>query len=650
MGDAVSRKSTKYRRKQVTLPLENASSLSAEQLQQLMMLQGRRIPILDWELNLLITDCANRGCMDKGLAILYEYAGHMDTVKRLVDIRHQVALRVFQRDSGSSSSDPEVGPLLMELCNVNINILIALGNLRAIQFSPKSILTPISTPISVSSKAEKEHEGDPPQNILETFSAENKRVPLDACLREEARILHKVYKNALARVPPHCAAFLLAPKMGFADVCEVLESNINKKYEHFMDLEGPVRAMANVVSIEDDIATAYKVIRSTTKTVKQSPFNELPTLRLSYPGHVPPATYAWFGKALEVYSPSILTLVAAMESYGIPVTPLGSGSGRKGRGGGGVGICEEKTSSGDVNGDNDPFGETGVMIDVSRGGQGQHAGLQVPIPSQAALNQPRPGTSPAVMNNSGKMHGGGGGGNGMIGTNSAPGSPVHGQVMMTPTSAVVPPAPQTTSPSRSIGKGSRSNSFNSGGGKGVSRQNSGQNLMSATAPPGMYDQSNSSNTNHYDYSSGGPGDNVIVQMSPSKHGRLDGPVGDIEPIDADFSFVGGGVGSGVGTPTGKSQLEAASRRGSTPSKKPDIKKRIGFSSRKQSSSSSVSAGGREIGTKSIRFAKGSGSGKDGRNLQGGEKEKGNNVYVLCSMFFLLFLFVIVSLSLLSIHC
>ena len=169
-GEAAVR-STKYKRKQISLPLEDASTMTVEQLQQLIMLQGRRIPILDWELNLLVTDCSQRKCLDKGLAILYEYAGHMDMVKRLVDIRHETALRLFQREKLSSTMDTEVIPLMIELSHVNLNILIALGNLRALQFSPKSILTPISTPMnSTNSKMLDLHTG-------------SKRVPLDAWLR-----------------------------------------------------------------------------------------------------------------------------------------------------------------------------------------------------------------------------------------------------------------------------------------------------------------------------------------------------------------------------------------------------------------------------------------------------------------------------------
>jgi hypothetical protein len=42
----------KYKRKQISLQLGDAGSMDLEQLQQVIMLQGRRIPILDWELNL----------------------------------------------------------------------------------------------------------------------------------------------------------------------------------------------------------------------------------------------------------------------------------------------------------------------------------------------------------------------------------------------------------------------------------------------------------------------------------------------------------------------------------------------------------------------------------------------------------------------
>ncbi len=268
----------KSRRKQIDLPFSQASVLSDDQLQRLIMLQARRIPIMDWEVKMLIDSCLEKQCLDKGLAILYEYAGHVDNVSRITETRVQSARNLFQRKNGTSS-DETVEQLLEILAESNLRYLIGLGNWRRLQWSPKTVLCPIITPGAM----------DP---------NEQTRVATEAALREEGRLLCQVYGSVCSRVPAHFAAILLAPYMPFEELAPMLNT------PNPSSLEPAVCAIRNIISIEDDITTAYRVIRSTAKS-KTSPFNDLPTLRLLYPNYEPPNTYAWFGRALDVYKSSI---------------------------------------------------------------------------------------------------------------------------------------------------------------------------------------------------------------------------------------------------------------------------------------------------------------------------------------------------------
>ena len=98
---------------------------------------------MDWESQLLLKSCKEKKCLDKGLAILYEYAGHIDLVKWLVDERTEKAKELFQ----NHSSDHEtIRRSLEDLAVCNIQLFIALGNWRGLQWSPKTVLCQISVP------------------------------------------------------------------------------------------------------------------------------------------------------------------------------------------------------------------------------------------------------------------------------------------------------------------------------------------------------------------------------------------------------------------------------------------------------------------------------------------------------------------------
>jgi len=289
MGDIVNTNPGANKRKQIDLPFNQAAVLSDEQLQKLLMLQARRIPVMDWEVQMLVTSCLEKQCMDKGLAILYEYAGHIDNVKKVCDARVEAARRIFHRKG--SSDDLDVTELLQALAEANMRVYASLGNWRRLQWSPKSVLCPIISP------------GSDPQ--------ESSRVAIEAALREEGRTLSKIYGVACSRLPAQYTAILLAPCLPFDELANMLNT------PNPGSLEPVVCAIRNIISIEDDITTAYRVIRSTTKG-KSSPFNSFPILRLVYADYEPSNVYSWFGRALDVYKSSVDVLEAFRKVFWQP--------------------------------------------------------------------------------------------------------------------------------------------------------------------------------------------------------------------------------------------------------------------------------------------------------------------------------------------
>ncbi len=74
-------------RSKLSLPFSQACKLSEEQKRKLIECQAKRIYIEEWEITALHDLCINNGSIDKGLAVLYEYAGYVDDLKKVVENR-----------------------------------------------------------------------------------------------------------------------------------------------------------------------------------------------------------------------------------------------------------------------------------------------------------------------------------------------------------------------------------------------------------------------------------------------------------------------------------------------------------------------------------------------------------------------------------
>ena len=542
--------------------------MTIEELEELIVTQGRRIPLLDWELGLLIKDCNMKKCLPKGLAILYEYAGYLDTVKRLIDIRHESAVALFDQAAKFSTEDHEILALLENLANVNINLLINMGNLRALQWSPRSVLTPVTVPLRSSSEDSNTNNYT---ELLHEQTMSGKRVPLESCLKAEALHFQRVFNHTLKKIPGHCSVILLAPEFEY----EVIVKSLAEDGAALGDYQSLARAISNIVGIEDDISMAYKVIRTSVKSGRgkhgASPYNELPTLRLNYPDFVPNATYQWFGKALEVYSPSVVTLVATQETQSIPRTRLSTRNSKK------ASPKKDNTSYQIVYGANeskevgqdqdppvlssneslDPFAESGQMI-ISNSSKN----ITVPLPNSVSDQLERPQTSAGILepsvpksdeDHSNRVQ--------FKLSASNPGTPIS--------SPIVPVIKERRQRSSQINLkssplGAASKHSNS---SGFGRAQVGAEVMIKQEPTALP-------APRMDYNqSPEEANEEIFQTSPVS--RLAGPLQSSEPIEVDYTYIGaGGIGSGAHT--GSPSKGDKKGKGSSPSKKPDIKKGLVF--------------------------------------------------------------------------
>lgn len=74
-------------RSKLSLPFSQAVKLNDDQKCKLIECQARRIAVQEWEIKAILEICSGNGWIDKGLAVLYEYAGHLDDLKKSVEQR-----------------------------------------------------------------------------------------------------------------------------------------------------------------------------------------------------------------------------------------------------------------------------------------------------------------------------------------------------------------------------------------------------------------------------------------------------------------------------------------------------------------------------------------------------------------------------------
>eukprot|EP00600_Ochromonadales_sp_CCMP1393_P008950 CAMPEP_0174961676 /NCGR_PEP_ID=MMETSP0004_2-20121128/4373_1 /TAXON_ID=420556 /ORGANISM="Ochromonas sp., Strain CCMP1393" /LENGTH=562 /DNA_ID=CAMNT_0016210149 /DNA_START=127 /DNA_END=1812 /DNA_ORIENTATION=- len=74
-------------RAKISIPLSHALKIDKEQKFRLLVCQARRVSIEEWEVQSILDICQEKGWVDKGLAILFEYASTIDDFKGVEEQR-----------------------------------------------------------------------------------------------------------------------------------------------------------------------------------------------------------------------------------------------------------------------------------------------------------------------------------------------------------------------------------------------------------------------------------------------------------------------------------------------------------------------------------------------------------------------------------
>lgn len=324
-------------RSKLSLPFSQACKLKDDQKCKLIECQARRIAIEEWEIKAMLDVCLSNGWLDKGLAVLYEYAGHLDDLKKAVEQRTNCVEDVIDY----------VLSLTEQHGLLNLAELIATAE-KAAYFTNKSIhilcvwrrLQCCPKPVFVEEKM-------------------GGKWSFQFLLKDEAKRFSDAlfqslsFVNIFDLVPLENIVAILAPFMDFDNFVDLMKYQQkycagryrNKKtdpgtgsidVESLTKPESPVRALylaiREVVGLEDKIDASWDNLRSLpllraderssgsgrSAPASPDPSKLFPTLRLPYRNFRPPTSdLAWFVDAVPRY----LELDAVISACAAPAAP-----------------------------------------------------------------------------------------------------------------------------------------------------------------------------------------------------------------------------------------------------------------------------------------------------------------------------------------
>ena len=349
----------------LTLPFRQACKLTEPQKCKLIECQARRVAIEEWEIKALLEICLEHGWIDKGLAVLYEYAGYMDRFKRKMDDHSVVMENVVDLITSINQ-------------NHGVNNLTLLHS--AVQHASMLLVQTLHTVCCW-----RRLQACPKPLFVEDRSGGNWSFPF--LLRDEAKLFSDALfqsisiVNVFEVVGVECMALLVSPIMDFDDFLDLVryqqkyvaskqrEAKRQGKYCLVVDfnalarVDSPVRlayeAVREVLSLEDRIEGTWNSLRSlpifrvesetTSSTATSDPSRLYPVLRLPYKScRAPTEDLAWFPPAAARLMELDVILTAFANTH-LSVTSQPSKSFRTemsaGRGSGSVGSAHGPCAS-----------------------------------------------------------------------------------------------------------------------------------------------------------------------------------------------------------------------------------------------------------------------------------------------------------------
>lgn len=293
---------TSKERRQISLPHEQSGTLSDVQLEALIRAQGKRVPMQQWEIDAFVGALQKRQALDKGLAIVYEYAGRLDSIKTYVDrqsvLFNEAMLAAPTKQRGTSpQAEAEFSLLFSAMVDMSVSVLREISLLRRLQWCPRPILCN-----STSATADRK-EG---ASTRLTFQANLRRQTL-SILEAISGSMGGHLLDVLS--PLHLAVFL-APSLSFEQAAayfHMQESEHPPHDDHYHLIEQLFIAVRNILYLEDGVASLYRSFhpKGAGASKSEATYNTFPLLRMVYQGYTFPTTqFRWFWDAGAVYRTS----------------------------------------------------------------------------------------------------------------------------------------------------------------------------------------------------------------------------------------------------------------------------------------------------------------------------------------------------------
>lgn len=307
-------------RSKLTIPFSQACKLKDAQKCKLIECQAHRVGLEEWESKAILDVCTSNGWTDKGLAVLYEYAGHMDSFKELVEKRANCMEDVIDFVLGLSQEHGLLNIVELQSSAQNaamftVKILHTLCFWRRLQGCPRPL-------------------------YVEGRSGGQWSFPF--LLRDESKRLSDAifesmqYVNMFSVLSLEVLSLLMAPCMEYTSFVDLYRyqqkytggrtRNKKQTQEQLTDIydpssllraDCPVRivfeALREVVSIEDRIEGTWSALRTLPGSGGVDPCRLYPVLRLPYRTfRAPTEDLAWFQGAVPRY----LELEALITAFG----------------------------------------------------------------------------------------------------------------------------------------------------------------------------------------------------------------------------------------------------------------------------------------------------------------------------------------------
>lgn len=273
--------------RQVKLPLKHLTEISSQEIEQLIGTQCRLIPMQQWEIDSLLDVCKNKFSIEKGFALVYEYAGHIDRIKQLLDKQSTNYNLVYGQLSSSNATEEENANMLATLLEINSELLREICSWRRLQWCPRPVLSrPLSEAGSHSTNG----------------SRKNKKTTIQATLRSQSQHIIPLLSNTvISRLSPFHLAILIAPNVDFEEAKHFFATDQRTMFT----VEQIFTAVRNIMFLEDGVAVTYRYFHpkgSSSSGTGSDAYDTFPLLRLSYPdSKFPSEKFKWVWDSERVY-------------------------------------------------------------------------------------------------------------------------------------------------------------------------------------------------------------------------------------------------------------------------------------------------------------------------------------------------------------